>query len=46
MRKFKEMKLVVHKPRPENTEKFMTTLSTEYIRLIEVLMTQPKRQSQ
>jgi hypothetical protein len=42
MRKPKDIKLVVHGPRPENAEKFATVLSKEYVRLIEALLTMPK----
>ena len=43
MRKTKDIKIVVHRPNPENEEKFAATLSTELVKLIEVLMTKPKQ---
>ena len=45
MCKSKDIKIVVHKPTPENESKFATTLSTELVKLIEVLMTKPKQTS-
>jgi hypothetical protein len=42
MRKFKPIKIVVHPPNPENKEKFENILSSEFARLIEVLLTTPK----
>jgi hypothetical protein len=43
MRKPKDIKIVVHKPKPENAERFATTISKEYVRLIEALLTNPKQ---
>ena len=42
MRKWKEIKIIVHKPKPENTEKFITTLSGEYARLMEAVIIKGK----
>lgn|GEM_PF-3118734 len=42
MRKTRDIKIVVHKPQPENAVQFTTTLSTELVRLVEVLLTKPK----
>ena len=42
MPKQKEIKIVVHKPTPENADKFASILSKEWVNLIEVLITQPK----
>ena len=37
----KEIEIVVHRPKPENIEKFEAVLSEELARLIEVLLTKP-----
>jgi len=42
MRNRKDIKIVVHKPKPENAEKFMTILKEEKVRLIEALIVTPK----
>jgi hypothetical protein len=42
MRKQKDIKIVIHTPKPENTKKFAALLSGEYTRLLEALLTVPK----
>ena len=42
MRKSKDIKIVIHKPKPENVGKFEATLGEELVKLIEVLLTRPK----
>lgn len=41
MRK-KDINIIIHKPKPENADKFTSVLSEELIRLIEALLTKPK----
>ena len=42
MRKSKDIKIVVHKPKPENAERFAATYGKELVKLLEVLITKPK----
>jgi len=41
MRKSKDIKVIVHSPKPENVDKFENVLSTELVRLIEALLKSP-----
>ncbi len=41
MRKEQEIKIVVHKPEPENNKMFEAVLSEELVKLIEVLLAPP-----
>jgi hypothetical protein len=42
MPKHQEIKIIVHRPKPENADKFAAIISKEWVNLIETLLTQPK----
>jgi hypothetical protein len=42
MPKPKEIRIIVHKPAPENAYKFDKSLSEELVKLIELLLTIPR----